>query len=184
MRMTSSLFWAAGILVLAIIIHLSYVLFGPRFAMHGFEAEAASYAGGINRMRVLDAAQSAGFFGASSPQAVTAVCAFDLSDGDVMLHAAFSGSPWTLMIYAARGNAIYSVNDAQAGSSEVTIRIRRVTGLTRLLGDDEAGTVNDGWRVETAETRGLAVLWSPIAEPALRRRSEEALRQSYCRPAS
>jgi uncharacterized membrane protein len=183
--MIGRLFWAAGVLVLAVIIHLSYVLFGPRFAMHGFEAEAASYAGGVNRMQVLDAAQYADLFGAASTQAVAAVCAFDLSDGDVTLHAAFSGSPWTLRIYAARGNAIYALNDAQAGTDDVTVRIRQVTGLKRLLGgDEEAGVVNDGWRVETAEKRGLAVLWSPIAEPALRRRSEEALKQSYCRPAS
>ena len=37
--------------------------------------------------------------------------------------------------------------------------------------------------VETGEAKGLAVLWTPLADPAFRQRAEEAMRASTCRTA-
>lgn len=182
--MIGRLFWLIGAVLLAVIVHLSYVLFGPRVAMAGLEREAAGFAGGTNRMQVLNAEQYAALFGGGAA-AVAATCAYDLSRGDVMLHAAFlPGMPWTLTLYAGRGNGIYAVNDVQAGANQVTVRIRQVSSLKRLLGgDEEAGIVNDGWRVETGETKGIAVLWMPLPDKAYRQRAEEAMSASSCRTA-
>lgn len=179
--MISRLFWIVGMLLLAVIIHLSYTLFGPRVAMGGIEAQAAQFAGGFNRMAVLDPQEQAALLEGTGPASVTAVCAYDLSQGDVTLRARMGSGPWTLTLHSARGINIYALNDAQAGAEQVTVTIKRISNLAALFGgDEEAGAINDGWRVETAETRGLAVLWTPLADAALKARIEADLRASSC----
>lgn len=183
--MSSRIFWAIGTLLLATVIHLGYTLYGSRVVMASFAADAAQIAGGTHRIAVLDAASHAAWFEGSRAVSAVALCAFDLAQGDVAVEAEFGQGPWTLTLYSARGGSIYALNDSQAGANRVTVRITHETMLSAILGTgEEAGSINDGWRVETGETSGLAVLWVAVPDPALRPRTEASLRSSTCAPVS
>jgi hypothetical protein len=41
---------------------------------------------------------------------------------------------------------------------------------------------NLGWKVETTERRGIAVVWIPLADPLMRANIENTIMASKCRP--
>jgi uncharacterized membrane protein len=92
---------------------------------------------------------------------------------------------WTLTIYSASGDTVYSLNDRQSGTNRFTVKLSLAPSLLEMLSQtgSEDLTGATGWEVETPEPTGLAVVWVPAQEKAMRRNLEQILEASRCGPA-
>lgn len=116
---------------------------------------------------------------------VVGICKYDLESGRVVLSAQLPRTYWTVSIYTNSGTQIYSLDDVQAGSNSLTIDLTRAKSLLQQLfakndGDDTGQIENLGWKVETTERRGLAVVWIPLSDTLMRGATEETIKASHC----
>lgn len=175
------LYWIVTAAVLAVAIHLAYVLLAPARA---FESNVQRIAGdaGRNAFFVVPPDEQRGMFPAYSSSDLFGACAFDVSAEKVALAAHMPKGRWTLTVYSASGDVIYVLNERQAGADSFTVTFSLAPSLVEMLlagGEDTGGTT--GWDVQTAKPKGIAVLWVPIAEPELRPAWEAVLWQSSCK---
>ena len=91
-----------------------------------------------------------------------------------------------MAIFTDRGQQVYSITDAQAGENSFTVELSQTAGLlAQLQGvlhpDSEADAIGEaGWKVETPEAKGLAVIWMPVADPLFREAAVAATLGSSC----
>ena len=90
-------------------------------------------------------------------------------------------------IYSQSGKQVYALDDVQAGSNAFTIELSRSKSfIDQILatGDSEDASQieNLGWRVETSERRGLAIVWIPLSDQLMRKPFEEIIKDSRCEP--
>ena len=165
----------AGVAIAAaIIIHLSYVLFFPPFAMERMME------------RSIVTAESGGhpaLLAETNRDEVVAMCRFNLDQGDLALDAAMPDGLWSLTVYGSDGADLYAVNDRQAGTDRFRLTVKKAPSWLELLkgGGDAGAEVNDGWSVEIDTARGVAVFWAALDDRAMRDSVAQALTASTCR---
>jgi len=179
LRFNIPVFWLSVGLVIAVIVHLSYVLFTPSRAMDAkFDRTVAK--SGINALTVLSPAEARSLTGISAAGSIYAACPYNLRNGDLTINATFPARPWTLSVYGISGARLFSVNDRQAGVDTVTLEVQRGGNIWDVLTDHAAPEIGDGWSIEVKERRGIAVLWMADADPAVSERLRSELAQSKC----
>jgi uncharacterized membrane protein len=172
-------FWISVALVIAVIVHLSYVLFTPSRAMDAkFDRTVAK--SGINALTVLSPAEARSLTGLSAAGSIYAACPYNLRNGDLTINAAFPARPWTLSVYGISGARLFSVNDKQAGVATVTLEVKRGGNIWDVLTDHAAPEIGDGWSIEVKERRGIAVLWMADTDPVVSERLRSELARSKC----
>ncbi len=172
-------FWISVALVLAVVVHLSYVLFTPSRAMDAkFDRTVAK--SGINALAVLTPAEARSLIGLSTAGSIYAACPYNLRTGDLTIDAEFPIRPWTLSVYGISGARLFSVNDKQAGVDKVTLEVKLGGNIWDLLNDHAPPEIGDGWSVEVKERRGIAVLWMSDADPVVSERLKADLARSKC----
>jgi uncharacterized membrane protein len=177
--MSRLLYWVFATLLIAVIVHVSLVIFVPRRDM-GQRIALASEAKGVNAL-IVGGPESGAILGYHAGDAAYAFCPFDLAKGKLVFDAVMPATLWSLTIYSARGENVYSVNSRQAGVDTFQISVKRAPDfLTQITADVESGEINDGWQVQTSEDRGLIVVWAAIAESFQRSAVEKELNRSKC----
>jgi uncharacterized membrane protein len=176
------LYWLLIAGLVAVASHIIYVLFVPAIL---FDRELARLTGDApeNRLFVLDPETQVQLFPAFPASSVVALCKYDLGHGSVRLTAVMPDSYWTLSIYGHDGRQFYSLNDAQSGTDQFTVKLSPTKGLLDVLlgsGNDEDVVDSSGWSVESVEKKGLAVLWTPVADPLMRRDALETMMRGTC----
>ncbi len=174
-------YWFAAAVFLAMGVHAAFVLSMPAFVLERSIARISSEVG-ANSFFVLPAEEQRRLFPAYPPLSVIGACAFDVSRGPVDLSADMPSGFWTLTIYSSSGDVIYALNDTQAGTGRFTVNLKKAPSLLDMLSRttaDDPGTMS-GWNVSTAEPRGLAVLWQPVADAALRPSAVRNLGKTIC----
>jgi uncharacterized membrane protein len=179
-------FWIVTALFLGIALHISYILFMPGLL---FQKKLFAVTDGKpdNSFFIMAPEKQSQLFPTATADDVVGVCKFDLNAGHLVLSAQLPKSYWTLSIYTQSGKQIYSLDDVQAGSTSFTVDLTRAkTVLEQLLakneGDDSNQIENLGWKVETTERRGLAVVWIPLADALMRKEIESTIKASRCEP--
>ncbi len=163
------LYWLAAAIFLAMGIHAAFVLAMPAFVLKRSIARISDESG-TNAFFVLSAEEQRRLFPAYPPLSAVGACAFDVAEGPVDFSADMPPGFWTLTIYSSSGKVLYALNDSQSGTARFTVKLKRAPGLLEILsktGPDDPGTMT-GWNVSTSEPTGLAVLWQPVSEAALR----------------
>jgi uncharacterized membrane protein len=179
LRFKPPVFWICVALVIAVVVHLSYVLFTPTRAMDAkFDRTVAK--SGINALAVLTAAEARSLTGLSAAGSIYAACPYNLRNGDLTINALFPARPWTLSVYGISGARLFSVNDKQAGVDNVTLEVKRGGNIWDVLTDHTSPEIGDGWSVEVKERRGIAVLWLADADPIVSERLKDELAKSKC----
>jgi len=172
-------FWISVALVLAVVVHLSFVLFTPTRAMDAkFDRTVAK--SGINALAVMSPAEARSLTGLSAAGSIYAACPYNLRNGDLTINAEFPARPWTLSVYGISGARLFSVNDKQAGVDKVTLSVKRGGNIWDVLTDHAPPEIGDGWSIEVKERRGIAVLWMADADPAVSERLKSELARSKC----
>jgi uncharacterized membrane protein len=179
-------FWLFTVAMIAVATHIAYVLFAPGFF---FQRQVYAITDGKpdNAFFVLTPEKQAQLFPMATSDDVVGICKYDLGAGKLVLAANLPKTYWTMSIYTQSGKQVYALNDVQAGSSAFSIDLSRSqTVLEQVFSNPEAedaGQIeNLGWRVETSERRGLAIVWIPLADELMRPRVEAIIKESRCEP--
>ena len=175
------LFWMAAGLLTAIIVHAGLVLAVPALTLQRSLAGLAA-AAGRNHFFIMKEADQAQLFPTYPRLSLVGACAFDISGGPVDLAGNMPLGFWTLTIYSGSGDVLYAANDQQAGTNAFTLRLQRAPGLLDMLKDqpNDESPVGSAWTVKTSEATGLAVLWQPLSDAALRPQAERIMAASAC----
>jgi uncharacterized membrane protein len=180
MRMKVPVFWICVAGLLAVVVHLSYVLFSPSLAMEN-KLDRAVAKTGVNAMAVLSPAEARTLTGLPPAGSIYAACPYNLRHGDLTIAARFPSRPWTISVYGRTGTRFFSVNDKQAGVDDVSLAIKRGSDIFDMLIDNAtAPEIGDGWSVEVKERRGLVLLWMADSDPAIGDKLRAELAQSKC----
>jgi uncharacterized membrane protein len=180
------LYWIAVALAAAVLAHAAFVLFVPAY---WFSQEVARMAGarGQNTFFILRPEEQAKLFPGLPRNGVTGVCLFDVSSGDVTLAADLPDGFWVTSIYTDRGESIYSVNNRQSGANVFNVSLSLAPGFIDMLiqaTNKERPEIDSGWTVLSPRPRGLAVVWYPLPEKALRAVTAESVSRTKCSAAA
>lgn len=175
------LYWFVTAIFLAMGVHAAFVLSMPAFVLER-SIERISSEAGTNTFFVLPLEEQRRLFPTYPPLSVIGACAFDVSKGPVDFSADMPVGFWTLTIYSSSGDVIYALNDTQAGTGRFTVNLKKAPNLLDMLSQTTADdpVTMSGWTVSTVEPKGLAVLWQPVAEAALRPSVVHNLGKTIC----
>ena len=168
------LFWIACTGLLALALHLAYVLFMPAFEM-GHIISRISAERGSNELGLLKPEEARALFKADMPETVTAACVFDAAQGPVTIDAAIPDSYWMISVYGANGALLFTLDDRQAG-------VDRMRFVLKPPGESAAKPDADTITVETPDGSGLVLLQARAQEPAYGPRLQAAMAGSTCGP--
>ncbi len=182
--MSGRLFWFTAALLLAIAVHLAYILFVPRQQMAAMMDQFSALAG-VNKLAVVAPEALDRVLPEADPALAYAVCVFDLSAGPVLVKAKIPFGYWLVSLYAPNGDSFYSLNSRQADvkSLDVVIRDRTSAADNRAGAAPQAGADNQV-TVKSPSSRGLVLLRARVPTPALGPRIRADLAASACSPAT
>jgi uncharacterized membrane protein len=180
--MMSRLFWVAVALAAALFANAGFTLYAPT-TIFAKEVERIAGGHGPNTFFILNPKDQALLFPGLPRRAVTGLCVFDVSGGDVTLAADLPDTSWITTIYTIKGQPIYSVNNRQSGANVFNVRLSRAPGFIEAIvqsTDKEQPEIDSGWTVNSPEPKGLAVVWTPFPEAAMRDAMAAAVARSRC----
>jgi uncharacterized membrane protein len=176
--------WVLLAVLIGLATHIGYVLFQPARA---FARELTSVLKDAqpNSIRILSPSAQARLFPSYRGPGVLALCLVDLRDGPVRISASMPSSYWTVVVNSMSGAEVYSINDAEAASGSIDVRILKSESIVKQVlegpdTDDGLKVANAGWTVELPEQRGIASLWAPLANPYARPEIEALMARSTC----
>ncbi len=175
-------YWIAVALAAAVATHAAFVLFVPAY---WFSQQVHQIAGsnGQNSFFILPPEDQARLFPGLPHNGVTGVCVFDVSKGDVTLSADLPDGFWVTTIYTDRGESIYSVNNRQSGANIFNVTLSLAPGFIDMLiqaTDKERPEIDSGWTVMSPRPVGLAVVWYPLPDMALRAVTGDGIARTRC----
>ena len=178
-------FWFLFSALLAVAVHLAYVLFVPS-QKFSTQIDATLRNQGTNKFEILDAKLQAALMPFATTDDLVGLCKFDVSKGPVKLAVAVPEGYWTLAVYTLHGKQVYALNGEQADTQNFTVTLYKAPGLvSQILGDDaDVGPATDGdigWRVGVTENQGLAFLWMPQGDQWQRLEAVKLLETSSCK---
>ncbi len=176
-------FWIIAVVLLAVIVHLAYVLFVPGVEMNRL-LKSASAAGGVNRFSVLPEDTAIGVFGQQAQAFVQGICVLDLKAGPVVMTVETPQSYWMVNVYSRSGDNIYSLNDRQVAEVPFTIHVEQKKPALFTFASEEAQPEDAAFKVSTGDSKGLFVVRVFVQDPAYRKRITRILERSTCRSSS
>jgi uncharacterized membrane protein len=179
--MIRSITWLLAAALGAIVTHIAYVLFLPSYEMNEVLGGSVR-AVGVNRFGVLEAAQQETILKESARSMIAGVCPFDLSDGTLIVDVSLPDALWSLTVYGDNGKDAYAINEAQAGTNQFRLTVKRTPSLiaTILGGSGDTTVPDDGWTAMTSSRRGLAVVLVALDDRQLRPAYADLVKKSSC----
>ncbi len=179
-------YWLLLFIATALATHAAYVLYYPGYK---FDSQVAAIVGPgrLNKMTLLDQTQIARLFPAYAQSDIVALCRYDLSLGPLEVTAKLPRGYWTFTIFTVKGRQVYSVTDAQAGENAFTVELSQSPDLLAQIkgalddGGEGEAIGSAGWRVQTPEVKGIAVVWVPVSDPIFRPVTLAAVQNSACK---
>jgi uncharacterized membrane protein len=180
--MSGRVFWVAATILLAIVVHLTYVLFAPGDSV-GRKLQAMRTLAGVNSLKVLSANDSRSFLGGEGPGLVHAICVFDLGKGEVKAEAPIPRGYWSVSIYTAHGTNIYTLNDRQAQVDFLSLVLRKASALRETENPVGVDSTLEKIFIDVTEPTGVIVMRAALPDEPARARIEEELARARCEPA-
>jgi len=179
-------YWLLLFIATTMATHAGYVLYYPGY---NFDTKVSATLGtpSTNKMMLLAPAQIARLFPAYATSDIVALCRYDLQAGPIEISAQLPRGYWTFSIFTVKGRQVYSLTDTQAGENAFTVDLSQAPDLLAQIkgalddGGDSEAIGSAGWRVQTPETKGLAVVWVPVADPIFKPATMAAVQRSVCR---
>lgn len=116
------------------------------------------------------------------PDALYAMCRYDVSEDPVAVSAALAGAGWTLSLHTPQGDNFYVMPAQQLRRPEVSFVV--VPGVDRLSDYAPAPrrTSAPGSQIASPSLEGLVVVRAPLRGLAWRAEAEALLRRASCAP--
>jgi uncharacterized membrane protein len=180
--MSGRVFWVAATILLAIVVHLTYVLFAPGDSVQR-KLQAMRTVAGVNSLKVLSANDSRTFLAGEGPGLVHAICLYDLGKGEVKAEAPIPHGYWSLSIYTSHGTNVYTLNDRQAQVDSLSLVLRKANPLRETENPVGVDSTLEKIFIDLTEPTGLIVMRAVLPDEPARRRVEEELARARCEPA-
>ncbi len=183
--MMSRLFWPGIAFLVAIIAHVTYVLYMPRLDMRERLDALARLSRPAGAFHVLESRETALLARTPLRHMLHGICVIEPARGQMEMIAHLPVGYWSLTVYSDTGDVIYTLNDRHVDADRLSVifRMRKdnPSGLPEVPRLREGKLV-----VPLASKRALAVLRTYIDVPGLRRRILRTFASSTCRtlPAS
>lgn len=178
-------FWAISALLLAVSVHLSYMLYAPS---HTFAKTLGTLVKGTSgqSFSILSPEQQAKLLPYATAGDVVGICFFDLSRGNLKIEGRAPEGFWNFAIFTNRGRQVYDLNDTQVESNSFVVELQLAPNiLNQILGNadgGDAGTLQAaGWQVQMSERQGLAILWSPLRDAMRRSEVQSIIKSGTCK---
>jgi uncharacterized membrane protein len=177
-----TIFWLVSAALIAVVTHLSYVLFVPSRNFND-RIGAALKEQKLNQFTILEGKLQTKLMPFVSETDLVILCRYDISQGPVRLSMRVPDGYWTLSVYTMHGRQAYALNDRQADARAFSVRLVKDRSFIEQLtsiGEDDANFEDIGWKVELPEDKGLAFLWMPHADKWRRTEDLAELSTSKC----
>lgn len=177
-------FWVFLSLVLAVVVHLSYMLYEPA---RNFEKTLQALTKGDKQQsfKILSPDQQSSLLPFATSHDVVGVCFYDLRKGAVKIDGQAPGGFWNFSVFTSRGRQVYDLNDTQVETNRFVVELKPAPGmLSQILGGEDGETpafTDAGWQVEISDKQGLAILWAPLHDALMRSSVEAVVKQSSCK---
>ena len=177
-----NLYWVTAAAVLAIIVHISTVLFAPGFL---FDRNLDLLASDMsdNKFFILPGEAQSKIFPEYPSGTVFGLCRFNLTSGPITLDANLPDGIWTLTVYSRFGKTLYTVTDEQSGIDKFSLQLAMAPSIFDVLSlkeEDDNLVESSGWKVLSSDERGFALFWVPAVDHAMREGLMETLSKSSC----
>lgn len=161
--------YVVGAVLVAVVAHIAAIYAAPRVMMN--IAIERIGGGEFNNWRFSDrVTPAARQIVRPAPDFAYSACAYDLSEGPVIISAAPWPSYWSLSLYAANSDNYYVIDDREAEYGAGLTLIRRGAAQP-----DGAATV-----VESPSVRGIALIRRLAPSPAEYNAAAEIARRDVC----
>lgn len=120
----------------------------------------------------------------SDPNAVTAICSYDLSAGPVRVVARTGALPLGLTLHRQGGGVIYAITDRAAIRGVLDFLVMTETQRDERIAEDEEGETSRELRVVSDATQGLIVARVLVRLPSDRADAETLATSVACGPAN
>jgi uncharacterized membrane protein len=177
-------FWVLLSLVLAVVVHLAYMLYEPS---RNFEKTLQTLVKGDKQtsFKILTPEQQSALLPYATSHDVVGVCFYDLRNGAIKIEGQGPSGFWNFSIFTSRGKQVYDLNDTQVETNHFIVELKPAPGmLSQILGGADGQTpafTDAGWQVEVPERQGLAILWAPLHDALMSRSVAAVIRQSSCK---
>ena len=175
-----NLYWLIAAVTLAVVVHISMVLFAPGFL---FERNLDRLASDVpdNKFFILPLEAQRKIFPEYPSGTVFGLCRFNLTSGPITLNANLPDGIWALTVYSRLGKTLYTVNDKQSGINTFSLQLAMAPGILDLFAaKDDNPVASSGWKVLSSDARGFALFWVPSTDQAMRESRSETLSKSFC----
>lgn len=173
-------------LILAAIVHIVTILLIPALSERD-AAHAYRRLGGAGHAELVAAGGDAGGRPAlleADPNAVTAVCGYDLSAGPLRVVARTGTLPLGLTLQRQGGGVIYAITDRAAIRGVLEFLVMTEAQYDERVADDEEGETSRELRVVSDTVRGLVVARVLARLPSDRGDAEALATGVQCGPAN
>jgi len=119
--------------------------------------------------------------GQDDPFVELSVCAYDISQGPIRIYARGDVPFWSLGIYDAGSNEVFSINDRTASNGVLDVVLATPVQLT-LLRKALPEPISEAILVETQQADGYMVLRTMVPQRSFNAAATEFLSQAVCAP--
>jgi uncharacterized membrane protein len=180
-RLLAAFIWFLAVLVIAGLTHIIAIFALPGLVANDLYAWTSRVAK-PGQLTILTAAQpEKPFIPFADPAMVQAICPFDLSQGDLRLHADVDGDRLlVLSFHTAAGKLFYSMTDLAAHQGKMDVVVLTAQQLEIVeSGDDEENPSQD-LRLLAPESRGFVLAKALALLPGEKAEAEERLKLVSC----
>ncbi len=173
---------ALATLCLATIIHILVVFSIPHNVRHSAYGNIATY-GDDRRFNLLpDVKPGQEPLPDLDPAMKHAACRFQLDDGPVYFDASIPVSFWSIGLFNAAGEAVYSLNNRTAGAERLSMLVLTTEQLS-ILRENPPENLEDLIVIETQKPiSGFALLRAYVPHPSKADEVDGALKLARCGP--
>ena len=176
-----NLYWVIAAATLAVIVHISMVLFAPGFL---FDRNLDRLASDVpdNKFFILPREAQKKIFPEYPAGTVFGLCRFNLSSGPITLDANLPDGIWNLTVYSRFGKTLYTVTDKQSGLNKFSLQLAMAPSMFDIFVAKEEDNLveSSGWKVLSSDDHGFALFWVPAIDQAMRESLMETLSKSSC----
>ncbi|MEP2704576.1 MAG: hypothetical protein ABJQ71_01740 [Roseibium sp.] len=166
-------------LCLAAIIHILVILSIPQNVQHSAYDNIADYGPDRQFNLLPDVKPDQEPLPDLDPAMKHAACRFQLADGPVLFDASIPVSFWSIGLFNAAGEAVYSLNNRTAGADRLSMLVLTSEQLS-ILRENPPENLEDLIVIETDEITGFALLRAYVAHSTRKDLIDNALKAASC----
>ncbi|MFN7103777.1 MAG: DUF1254 domain-containing protein [Pseudorhizobium sp.] len=178
--MLKVLFAVATGLFGAALLHLVIILSLPYFSEKDAYTRVLAEGSRHDFHRLPDQRDRAGLV-QDDPLMEASVCAYDISEGPVRIFAQGNVPFWSLAIFDAASNEVFSINDRTAAAGILDVVLATPVHLT-VLRKALPEAIAESILVETQQADGYVVVRTMVPQPSFAPAADQFLADAVCAP--